>query len=160
GLGDGEPLLHAVAVLANLAMDGVAEAGDLERLLEMGIRVGPAGAAPVEPEVLQTAQVRQEARSLDQGADPSEHLGTGPQPVTEDEYLAAGRLRHAEQHPKRRRLAGTVRAEQANHLPTMDSKVHIGDGDEPVGVLLSQAPYDQWCVGVLGDDRRRVTPSP
>ena len=72
GLRDAQALAHALAVGADLAVDGGAEVGDFEHLIEIGLLVAAAGSPPVEIEVLATGEVRQEPGALDEGPDPRE----------------------------------------------------------------------------------------
>ena len=69
-LRDGEPLAHAARVGAHLAVDGRAQACDLQHLREVGAVVGPPGRAPVQAEVVPPGQVRQEAGAFHEGAEP------------------------------------------------------------------------------------------
>ena len=61
-LGDRQPLPHALRVGADPAVDGRAEPGDLQRLVQVRVLCGPAGGLPVQLEVRLAGQVRQEAR--------------------------------------------------------------------------------------------------
>ena len=67
-LGDAEALPHALAVAANLPVDGRPEPGDLQGLVQSRLFGRPSGGRPVGPEVRHAAEVRQEAGSLDEGA--------------------------------------------------------------------------------------------
>ena len=103
----------------------------------------PAGGPPVQPQVVQAGQVRQEARPLDQRAEPGQHRRAGHQPVPEDVDLARRSAGSAPSAPAawwscRRRSA------RAGRPPARAGpEVHVGHRDEAVRVLLAQAAHDQ-----------------
>ena len=66
GLGDAESLQHPVAVPANPAVDGCTKSSDLQRLIQMSLLQWAAGRMPVRHQVRHPAEMRQEARALDQ----------------------------------------------------------------------------------------------
>ena len=77
GLGDAEALPHAVAVGTDLAVDVLAQAGDLERDVEVRLVERATDRAPVEQQVVDAGEVRREARSLDERAHPRQHRRAG-----------------------------------------------------------------------------------
>ena len=149
-LRDREPLAHALAVGLHPAVHVVAEAGDLQRLVQVGVLRRPPGRAPEQPQVLQPRHVRQEPRSLDERADPREHRGAGADRVPEDHDPALRRRDQPHEHPQRRRLAGAVRAEQAEHPPPLDAERHVAHRAEAVGVPLAQTLHRERDAGELG----------
>ena len=80
GLGDGQPLPHALGVGAYRAVERLAEAGDLQGLGQVGVLGGPAGGLPVQLQVGPAGQVRQEAGALDERADPGQDRRAGADP--------------------------------------------------------------------------------
>ena len=83
-LGDAEPLLHPVGVRPDRAVHRATQRGHVEGLVVCGVGLGTAGRGPVGPQVLSSGQVRQEARPLDEGADPGEDRRPGADRLAED----------------------------------------------------------------------------
>ena len=114
GLGDGQPLPHAVAVVLGLAVHRVAQPGDLQRLVEPGVRRRAARWPASTPAGCRTPlRCGRKPGPFDQRADPGQHRRAGHQPVPEDQRVARGRHGQAHQHPQRGGLAGAVRARAA-----------------------------------------------
>ena len=139
----------------DLAVDRVAEAGDLQRLVEAG-RPPPAARWPASTARRFSRPDRCGRKPGPSTSAPSRDStgapGTSRWPKTS--ISPRGRPGQPHQHPQRGGLAGAVRAEQADHLSALDGEVDRGHGDEPVGVLLAQPAHDERGVGVLGDHRR------
>jgi hypothetical protein len=91
-------------------------------------------------EVLAAAQVRVEARRLDEARDAVEGAGTLDVRVAPEQAHAAGvGADEAEQHAHRRRLPGAVRAEVAVDVAGPDGQVDAVDR-EHVAIALDEAP--------------------
>ena len=136
--GDPEPLAHAVRVAADAVLRAVAQLDELEHLVDPGARAR----LVVVGEQLQVApagEVRVEARAFDEAGDAVERLRAVDERVAaEQPRRALGRADQAEQHPQRRRLAGAVRAEVAEHVAALDRQVDVVDRDD-LAVALDQA---------------------
>ncbi len=125
GLGDGEALAHALGVGADRAGEGVAEARDLQGLLQVGVLRRASGRLPVQLQVLAAGEVREEARALDERADPGEDGGARADRVAEDPDLTGVRLDQAHQHAQGGRLARAVRTQEAEHLALLDAEGQV-----------------------------------
>ena len=154
-LGDGQPLLHAVAVRADLAVDRRRRARRSPAPRRSARR---SAGRPVARQY--SSQVRP-ARSGAAGSPaprPARRAGTAPA-----RRAPAGARRRA----PRRRSAGSAPSAPAawwscrrrsgpsrpTTCPRWTVKSTVGHRDEPVGVLLAQPADDQRGVRVLGDDR-------
>ena len=126
--GDAEALAHAVRVAADLVLRAVGEVDGVEHLADAAF-----GAFAVERrhelEVAAPAEVRVEARRLDEARDAVEGAGALEQ------RIAAEQPRRAlvgpdkpEQHPQRRGLSGPVGAEVAVDVAGPDGEVDMVDG--------------------------------
>ncbi len=154
GLGDGEALAHALRVGAHRAGERVAEPGDLQGLVQVGVAGRAAGGLPVQLQVLPAGQVRQEARALHEGADPRQHGRSGPDGVAEDADLAVVRCDQAHQHTQGGGLARAVGSEQTEHLALLDAegqlahRVPVGGLRVPLAQVLDhQRHLGQPCIG-------------
>ena len=136
--GDPEPLAHAVRVAARLVARAAGEVDRVERGVDPAARV-----AAVERghhlEVLAAAQVRVEARRLDEAGDAVERArALGLRVAPEQPHAAGVGADEPEQHPQRRRLAGAVGAEVAVDVAGPDRQVDAVDRDD-VAVALDEA---------------------
>ena len=86
---EAEPLAHPLRVRLDLAVDRVAEAGDGERAVEVGVGEARAARLPPELQVLHPREVRHEGGGLDDGADPLQLGRAGTRACAEQEGVAA-----------------------------------------------------------------------
>ena len=135
--GDAEALAHAVRVAADLVLGAAGEVDGVERLVDPVL-----GAVAVERrhqlEVAAPAQVRVEARRLDEARDAVEGASALEQRIAAEE--ARGALvgpDQPEQHPQRRRLAGPVGSEVAVDVAGAHGQVDVVDRRD-VAVALDQ----------------------
>ena len=142
GVGQAEPLLHA----ARQRLDVVRRAcrprsTSSSRSPIIRRRAGgrQAVAAGEEVEVLPDLHVVVDTEDVGHEAeDATDLVGVpGDRPAV-DLGVAGRRLEQGRQHPQRRRLAGAVRADEAEDLARLDREVDAGDGERPV-VALDQA---------------------
>ena len=141
--GDAEPLAHALRVRLDLAVDRVAEAGDRERAVDVGIGEAVAARLPVGLEVGDAGEVGHERRVLDHRADAPQLRAPRPHVLAEEARLAAVGVDETDEHAQRRRLAGAVRAEQAADLARADGEVEVVDGEHGAVALGEVADLDR-----------------
>src|SRR4029450_8157087 len=97
-------------------------------------------------DVLERGHVLEQPDVLERPADPP--LGdrvrrlAGDLVAVEDDH-APGRLVDAGDHVEERRLAGAVRADQADDRALGDGEVYAGDGDEPAELLAHAGRFEQ-----------------
>jgi hypothetical protein len=117
-----EPLLHAQGVALVAVVGALAQVDDLEALLDTGVR--NARRAREQPQVAPTRERREEQRRLDERPDRAHDVR---QPrrhgLAEQPEVAGVGADEAEEHPDRRRLAGTVGAEEPVHPAGGDVQV-------------------------------------
>ena len=78
GLGDGEPLPHALRVGAHRAVQRVAEPGDLQGLVEVGVLGGRPVACQYSSRLARPDRCGRKPGALDEGADPGQHRRARP----------------------------------------------------------------------------------
>ena len=122
-----EPLPHALRVRLHLAVDGGAEIGDGQRRVDVGVGPLVAAGLPPQAQVARPGEVGHERGGLDEGADPSQLIGAGTDPFTEDPRLPTRGPDETEEHAQARGLARAVRAEQAADLPAFDAEREVVD---------------------------------
>src|SRR4029453_14050696 len=111
--------------------------GLIDRVLRLLPR-NPVEASGVA-KVVATGHVRVEPDRVGEVSDPPLDLERAWGRIeTDHPGLALGRLGQPEQHQDRRRLAGTVLAEQPEDLAGLDLEIEVVDGDE-VAVHLREA---------------------
>ena len=104
--------------------------------------------------------MRQEAGALDQGADATEDRRAGSDRVSGDVDGARVGPDEAEHHAHRRRLAGTVGAEQADDLAALGAPRDVIDGTMPIGIRLDQVRDDERHLGeVFAEGESSPAPS-
>jgi hypothetical protein len=135
--GQPEPLLHALGEAAHpvAGTSGQAHQGQALSLL-LG-RDGDAGQADVQPQHLGGGEPRLVPEELRQVPDPGPRLRVARRP-SQQQHLTGVGPDEAEQHLDRAGLAGTVRAEQTQHLAAPDAERHVVDRGPP-SVPLAQA---------------------
>ena len=137
---EAQPLAHALRVRLHLPVDRVAELGDGERLLEVGVgelvrRPPPTRACRfVIPERCGTNA----AVSISAPTRRSSGL-PGPHRLAEQARLAGGGVDQAEQHPQARGLARAVRAEQSADLTLLDLEAQVVDREHARAEALREA---------------------
>ena len=125
--GDAKALAHPVRVAAHPVLGAGAELDHVEHLVD-----APGGPVTVERgeefEVLARAQVRVEARRLDEPGDALERVRAVAHGVAVEQFddALAGRDQ-AERHAQRGRLAGAVGAEEAVHVAGVHVQVDVID---------------------------------
>src|SRR4051812_44237043 len=93
----------------------------------------------VDEQVLASAQMRVEARLLDDGTDAGQRLRTAVRHVVAEQLHRAGRrLGEPEQEPDQGRLAGPVGTEEAEGRAARDTQVDAFESG-PVAELLTEA---------------------
>ena len=137
GRGDAQALLHAHGVRAVAVVGPVQQVDRCQHLRDPG--VGGAGVLREDPEVVPAGQEGVEARPLDERADPRDRLTGG---TAEYPCRPAGRAHQTHEHAQRRRLAGAVRPQEAEHLAATHRQRQPFDG-RPGSIALGEA---------LGDD--------
>ena len=147
GLGDREPLAHALAVGADPAVDRVAEAGDLQCLSRCA---SPAGGrwrpsrAGGSPHRTGAAGSRGPRRTRRSGPAPARR----PRPAAPNARIVPGRRPdQAHEHAQHGRLAGAVRAEQAQHHAALDVERHPAHRREAAAVGLGEVADLRSGVG-------------
>ena len=134
-----EPLAHALRVGLHPAVDGRAEVGDGQGLLEIGVGPLPAPRLPPQSEVAHAREVGHERRRLDERAEAAELVGAGRHPLAEEPRLARARTDQPQQHPQARGLARAVRAEQPAHLTALHREGQVVDREHARAEALGQA---------------------
>jgi len=127
-LSDAEPLLHALRVLADLAVGRRREADQLEELAAapLAVALRHPGEPREEPERLAPGEEVVPGRVLREVADAALR-GAARDRRVEDEGLAAGRVDEAHQHLDGGRLAGAVRADEPEDLALLHRQCHVVD---------------------------------
>ncbi len=145
--GDAKALAHPVRVAAHPVLGAGAELDHVEHLVD-----APGGPVTVERgeefEVLARAQVRVEARRLDEPGDALERVRAVAHGVAVEQFddALAGRDQ-AERHAQRGRLAGAVGAEEAVHVAGVHVQVDVIDRHNLVVALDQPArPYGLGLV--------------
>ena len=127
-----------MGVSADAVLGPVSQLDDLEHLLDPRARI-PAVVVGEQVQVLAAGQVGVEPRALDEPRYPVECLGALNEGIAAEEPRGTGtRADQAEQHPQERRLAGAVRAEIPEDVPTLDGQVDPVHRDE-LAIPLDQA---------------------
>ena len=139
---EAQPLAHALGVGLDLPVDGVAEAGDGQRALEIGIGELRAARLPPELEVRHPGEVRDEGGGFDERADPAEQRATRPNRLPEEARVAGGGMDQTEQHSERGGLPGAVRAEQSADLALLDAEAEVVDGEYALELFREAAYLD------------------
>ena len=114
-LREAEPLLHALRHRADPAPGHVRELDELEQLPPLRRAAGRAGEVLVQAQHLVRRAPVGEAEQLGEIAEPGVRLGA-PGGVPADRHVPAGRADEAARDLHERRLAGAVRAEEAEEL--------------------------------------------
>jgi hypothetical protein len=135
GGGDTEPLPHAGGVAVHL-VPGPFEQPHLVEYPPDARRAYTCIAGE-GPQVVAAGQVRVEGGRLHQRADSGERFG-GAGRLAEQGRAARSGPHQPQQHAQRRRLAGAVGPEEADHLAPLDGQVQPVDGDV-VAVALREA---------------------
>ncbi len=154
---EAQPLAHAARERLDVRLALVRETDDLEQLADH--RRSPGGgdavAAGEEVEVLPDAKVVVDAVEVGHVADAASNLdGVGGDGDAGDERLTRRRSEQRGQDLHRRRLAGPVRADEAEDLAVADDEVEARDGELVVVALHEAAGLDD------GDaDHRSSTPA-
>ena len=144
---DPEPLPHAERVRLDAVVCALGEPDALERVRDA--RRGRAVARRGDDrQVLASGQVGVEARLLDDRADARERVRTlGRLRQSKQRDLAGGRVRQPEQRADQGRLAGAVRAEEAEGDAGGDRQVDAVDGDAVAELLGQPARLDDRVHG-------------
>ena len=130
-----EAALHAAGEVAGEDVARVEEVDDLERALDS--TGAPEGTDAVqrrnESDVLLCRQVLVEAEQLGHVGEPAAHSAAEAHRVlAQDGDLALASAERAGEHPDRRRLAGSARADDAEDRPRVDLERQVVDDDAPV----------------------------
>ena len=140
-VGDAEALLHAVRVVADLGVGALAQADDVEHLVD-ALLVDLAVERAHQAQVAARAHVGVEGRHLDEAADVPQRLDlVAGHAVVDHRRVAARRVDEAADHADRRRLAGAVGPEKAEHVAAVDGEVEAVDGQgvaEPLGQVVGR----------------------
>src|SRR5690606_20979035 len=116
---NGEALLHPERVGLVAVAGAIAQADDLERLIDRlaphALHVGD------DAKIVETAEVGVEIRILERGADPLPGLVQSVSPREPEEADLAGRgSDDPEEHADGRRLSAAVGAQEAEYLTALD----------------------------------------
>ena len=147
--GEAEPLAHALRVGLHPALDRVAEPGDRERAVEVG--VGPAASPPASHH---SRRFRIPERCGTNAAcsiivpTRASSRAPGLHPPAEQRGLARGRADQADEHPQRGGLARAVRTEQPADLALLDLEVEARDGLH-AAVALREAAHGDHRASVM-----------
>jgi hypothetical protein len=139
---DVEPALHAAREAAHDAVRGVGEAEALEQLVDTAVELGPADAleAPAEAQVLARGGLAVGAAALgDNAYQPPDRGGLGAHVVAGDARAARVGTGKRGGDPDRGRLAGAVRAEQAEHAALLDRERESVEREHVSRVVLDEA---------------------
>jgi hypothetical protein len=135
GHSDTEPLAHAERVRTGAPRCRVGQTDDAQHLRDPG--TGDVVARGQRGQVRTAAAAGMERPGIEERADRLQRPGQVRVPDTADQSLAMVRGIQAQDHPHRRRLAGSVRAEEAGHHPRLDPHAQPVDG-QPVTVAFRQ----------------------
>src|SRR6187401_2987744 len=133
GIGDAEPLEHAPRVGIGGMVGRVRQAHLLEELDDPRRRLRRVEAVQARRvvEVLAAGEPAVKSDAVRQVADPTLHLERVARRVeADDARLAVARLREAQEHEDRRRLARPVRPEESVDLARADAEGQVVDRDE------------------------------
>ena len=122
---DVEPPLHATRVATHDAVGRVGEPEQIQQLADPRLESAAADAldAPLQHQVLPAGRVPVDARALRHVANcPPDGIRLGDDVVAGHLGPARVRLRQRREHFDRRRLAGSVRAEQPEELAGVDAE--------------------------------------
>ena len=165
--GDRDAPLHATGQRLDLAVGTVGELHELEQLVRAPLAFGARDVevAAVQDHVVGDRQLLVELVHLRHHAHPGpDLLAVLGRVESEDPKRALGDRGHASDHPHRRRLAGTVRAEEAERLAAPNLDVDPVDGHELTEALHQLLRADQRLIVVGGhadvDDTRQVVRRP
>ena len=151
-VGDAEALLHAVRVVADLGVGALAQADDVEHLVDARL-VDSAVEAAHEAQVLARAHVAVEGRHLDEAADVAQGLLlVARHLMVEHLGVAAGRVDEADDHADGRRLAGPVGAEEAEDVAAAHGEAEVVDGERVAEALgeVVRGEHDRRLVREAG----------
>src|SRR5690606_27002998 len=149
GAREHQPLLVAAAQGVRARVAVLAELEEVEQLVDARPEVGDARAkvARVDLEVLGDGEVVVQAVVLGTHADVAlERLAVGDEVPSEEPDAPSVGLEEAVEHAERGRLAGAVRAEQAEHAPALAAQI------EPVDGVTRAEPFHE----TFGDEERRL----
>src|SRR5205814_951801 len=143
--GHAEPLAHALRVATDAIVGALVEIDERQQLVD-SIAATVAVESREELEVLAAAEVGVEVRRLDEAGNAVERgrqvvLGVAP----EEPRLALVLVDQAEQDPERRRLAGSVRPEEAVDVAPFDGQVDVVDSGDRA-VALDEAAGLEWSL--------------
>ena len=160
GVGDSQALPHAVREAADLGVAASQQADGVEHLGDALLADLTAGRTD-QPQITAGAHVGVEGGYLDEAAQVAQSGDPCPgHKVTGDLGVAARREDEAEDHADRRRLAGAVGTEKAEHLAAADGEVEVIDGQQ-LAEALGQAvggQHDGAIVARLPVPDRRSQP--
>ena len=157
---EAQPLAHALGVRLHLPVDGVAETGDGQRALEIGVGELRSARLPPELEVRHPGEMRDERGGFDERPDPAEQRATRANRLPEQARVAGGGVDQAEQHAERRGLPGAVRAEQSADLTLLHAEADVVDGEHTASEALREAAYldDRLAHATYAPRQTAVTP--
>jgi hypothetical protein len=111
--GDSEPLAHPQRERADALVRDVGQPDELDQLVDTGHADAVSGRQ--DAQVVARCPSRMHRTRLEQGADLVERRAQVAVPPPTDERVPGGGVVEAEDQAHRRRLAGTVRSEEAGH---------------------------------------------
>jgi hypothetical protein len=122
GDGEREPDVHPARVALDGRVDELADAAELDDLVELGADLPPAHAEDraVQIRVLASGQL-----GMEPGADLEDAADAAP-----DRGCAHGRRRDPREDLEQRRLAGAVLADEPDDLPFLDGERHVPERPE------------------------------
>jgi hypothetical protein len=131
--GQSEPLPHSQGVALDATARGSVQLHQTQHFVDA--HIWQARRSAQRAQVIAPGSPRMEVRSLEHRPDPQSRLGQLGVREAKHRRAAAARRGEAEQHPQRRRLAGTVWAEEAGDRARRERKrqrVHRQQRTEPL----------------------------
>ena len=134
-MGDPQPLLHAVRVVADLGPGPLSQADGLQDLVDPRF-VHAAVQRAEEPQVPASAHVQVESGDLDEPADVPQRLAPVVRhAMVEDLGVPAGRVDEPHDHADGRGLAGSVRPQEPEDVAPAHREVEAVDRSYPFEAL-------------------------
>jgi hypothetical protein len=120
---EAEALPHAKRIAAGPAVRGARQVDQREHLVDAA--TWHSGRTSQDAQVIAPGATRVEVRRLEHGADAGRRPLELGERAAENERLPMRRLGQSEQHAKRRRLPGSVRAEEAERTAARNGEIEI-----------------------------------
>ncbi len=142
GLGQSQPVAHAVGVARHRPVDGLGQPRGFDGVVEVRRPTRQPELATGQVEVLPARQVGHEPGTVDECPDPAEHRGTRMDRLPEDGCPPRRRSHQSEQDLHGDGLAGAVRSHQTQDLAGLHGQRDVIDGRDAVAEPLGQVVDD------------------